>query len=348
MIVVMKRGASEEQVAHVSEKIEKFGYQVHPIIGEVRTVLAAVGTDEGKARLESLKTMPGVENVMPVLQPFKLCSREVRKEPTIIRVGEATIGNRELVVMAGPCSVESADQLFEVAHAVKAAGATILRGGAFKPRTSPYAFQGLGEEGLKLLAEARERTGLAVVTEIMDPHDLAAVVDYTDILQVGARNVQNFALLKELGRTRKPVFLKRGLSTTVEEWLMSAEYIMSEGNYEVILCERGIRTFETITRNTLDLNAVPAVKALSHLPVIVDPSHGTGRWDLVTPMALAGIACGADGLMIEVHPRPEEAWSDGYQSLTVGRFRELMVRASHVASAVGRSLTIPAAAGAKV
>ncbi len=348
MIVVMKRGATAEQIEHVTEKIVAFGYQVHPIYGEVRTVLAAVGADEGKARLESLKTMPGVEHVMPVLKPFKLCSREVKAEPTVIRVGEAVIGNREIVVMAGPCSVESREQILEVAHAVKASGAKILRGGAFKPRTSPYAFQGLGEDGLKLLAEAREQTGLAVVTEIMDPHDLPAVVDYADILQVGARNVQNFALLKALGRTRKPVFLKRGLSTTVEEWLMSAEYIMSEGNYEVILCERGIRTFETITRNTLDLNAVPAVKVLSHLPVIVDPSHGTGRWDLVTPMALAAVAAGADGLMIEVHPRPEEALSDGYQSLTIGRFRELMVRASHVAEAVARSLTIPAVAAGKV
>lgn len=348
MIVVMKRGAASEEIAHVTEKIEAFGYQVHPIYGEVRTVLAAVGTDEGKGRLEALKTLPGVENVMPVLNPFKLCSREVKGEPTVIRVGDAVIGSRELTVMAGPCSVESREQILEAAHAVKAAGAKILRGGAYKPRTSPYAFQGLGEEGLKLLAEAREQTGLAIVTEIMDPHDLPLVDEYTDIFQIGARNVQNFSLLKAVGRTRKPVFLKRGLSTTVEEWLMSAEYIMHEGNYDVILCERGIRTFETITRNTLDLNAVPAVKELTHLPVIVDPSHGTGRWDLVQPMALAAIACGADGLMIEVHPHPEEAWSDGYQSLTAGRFRELMVRASHVADAVGRSLKVPAHAGAKL
>lgn len=341
MIIVMKQGAAAEDVAAVSNKIEEFGYHVHPIYGELRTVLAAVGHDEGKARLESLKTMHGVDDVMRVLKPFKLCSREVKSENTIVRVGDVEIGGREVIVMAGPCSVESREQILEVARAVKAAGAKILRGGAFKPRTSPYSFQGLGREGLELLAEAREETGLAIVTELMDPHELALLHDFTDIIQIGARNIQNFALLKEVGKTRKPVFLKRGLSTTVEEWLMSAEYLMSEGNYDVVLCERGIRTFETATRNTLDLNAVPAVKSMSHLPVAADPAHGTGRWDLVTPMALAAVACGADALMIEVHPRPEEAWSDGYQSLTPRRFTELMARVARVAEAIGRTVAAP-------
>ncbi|HEY8450061.1 MAG TPA: 3-deoxy-7-phosphoheptulonate synthase, partial [Bacillota bacterium] len=281
--------------------------------------------------------------VLPILKPFKLVSREFRNEPTIVEVGGVAFGGEEVPIIAGPCSVESREQILAAAEAVKNAGARLLRGGAFKPRTSPYSFQGLEEEGLKLLAEARERFGLPIVTEVMSPGTVELVARYADMLQIGARNMQNFYLLREVGRSGMPVLLKRGMSATIEEWLMAAEYILSEGNFNVVLCERGLRTFETATRFTLDLNAVPVVKELSHLPVIVDPSHGTGRWSLVTPMARAAIAAGADGLIVEVHPQPEEALSDGSQSLTPERFKVLVDEVTSVAAAVGRRVAPVAA-----
>lgn len=338
MVIVMKPGAREEDLREVIARVEALGYQAHVIRGTTRSVVAAVGDERGKARLQALEALPGVESVVPILQPFKLASRETRAARTVVRVGSLEIGGDRLHVMAGPCSVESEEQLLTVARAVREAGATILRGGAFKPRTSPYAFQGLAEDGLKLLAAAREATGLKVVTEVLNPRDLDVVARYTDILQVGARNVQNFALLKEVGEIRKPVLLKRGMSTTIQEYLMSAEYILSAGNFDVILCERGIRTFETATRFTLDLNAVPVLQKLTHLPIIVDPSHGTGHWEYVPALAKAAVAVGADGLMIEVHPKPEEALSDGIQSLKPARFAQLMSDLQAVAKAVGRYL----------
>ncbi len=339
MIIVMKTGASSKQVEHVSAEIKKLGFTPHIIHGEDRKVIACVGHEKKKADLFDLQSLDGVENIVPISKPFKLASRETRKSPTIIKLkNNVTIGGPQLCIMAGPCSVESKKQILETAKSVKASGAHMLRGGAFKPRTSPYEFQGLEEEGLKLLAKARQETGLPVITEIMGPEDVELVAQYADILQVGARNVQNFSLLKELGQCQKPVFLKRGLATTIREWLLSAEYILAGGNPNVILCERGIRTFETSTRNTLDLNAVPVLREQTHLPIIVDPSHGTGSWQYVTPMALASIAAGADGLMIEVHPKPEEALSDGGQSLTFKRFNELMTRLKPLAAVLGRSL----------
>ncbi|MGH7378911.1 MAG: 3-deoxy-7-phosphoheptulonate synthase [Candidatus Methylomirabilales bacterium] len=338
MVIVMKPGAREEDLREVMARVEALGYHPHVIRGTTRSVVAAVGDERGKARLQALEALAGVESVVPILQPFKLASRETRAARTVVRVGSLEIGGDRLHVMAGPCSVESEEQLLTVARAVREAGATILRGGAFKPRTSPYAFQGLAEDGLKLLAAAREATGLKVVTEVLNPRDLEVVARYTDILQVGARNVQNFALLKEVGEIRKPVLLKRGMSTTIQEYLMSAEYILSAGNTDVILCERGIRTFETATRFTLDLNAVPVLQKLTHLPIIVDPSHGTGHWEYVPALAKAAVAVGADGLMIEVHPKPEEALSDGIQSLKPARFAHLMSDLQAVAKAVGRYL----------
>lgn len=338
MIIVMKRDANEENLGHVVEVIENLGYKAHLIRGIERTVVGAVGDERGKARLESLRTLPGVEDVVPILKPFKLVSRELRQENTEIDIDGVVIGGREVQVIAGPCSVESRDQILDIAEIVKQGGAKILRGGAFKPRTSPYSFQGLEKEGLKLLAEARERTGLKVITEVMDGHNVELVAEYADILQVGARNMQNFALLKSLGKVEKPILLKRGMMSTVQEFLMSAEYILSEGNYRLILCERGIRTFETATRSTLDLNSVPVIKEMSHLPLIVDPSHGTGRWDLVLPMAKASIAAGADGLMIEVHPHPEQAFSDGFQSLLPKRYFTLMTEIKPLVAAMGRTL----------
>ena len=332
MIIVMKAGAAQEHIDRVFEKVQELGFRVHPIYGELRTVIACVGDERGKYRLQALETLDGVENVVPILKPFKLASREWNESRTSITIpapnksslSPAVIGNGTIVVMAGPCSVESREQILLSAELVKKAGAKILRGGAFKPRTSPYAFQGLEEEGLKLLAEAREKTGLLIITEVITPTDVPLVADYADILQVGARNMQNFALLKDIGKLKKPVLLKRGQSSTLKELLMSAEYIMSQGNEQVILCERGIRTFEEYTRNTCDLSAVPALKELSHLPVIVDPSHGTGVRSLVTPLAKAAIAVGADGLIIEMHPHPETAFSDGAQSLTPEQFGSLM------------------------
>jgi 3-deoxy-7-phosphoheptulonate synthase len=338
MIIVMRSGAPEEQLQEVIRRITELGYQSHVIRGTQRSVVGAVGDERGKARLQSLESLPGVESVVPILQPFKLASREVKPEKTIIKMGDLKIGGDRLTIMAGPCSVESEAQILETAVAVKEAGAHILRGGAFKPRTSPYAFQGLEEEGLKLLAQAREKTGLYIVTEVINPKDVELVGSYADILQVGARNVQNFALLRTVGEVKKPVLLKRGMATTIKEFLMSAEYVLSQGNYEVILCERGIRTFETETRFTLDLNAVPVLQKLTHLPIFVDPSHGTGHWEYVAPMAKAAIASGADGLMIEVHMRPEEAFSDGIQSLKPKRFTSLMQELRPFAEAAGRKL----------
>ncbi len=338
MIIVLKSGSTDDQVEDVCRRIRAMGYTPHTIRGEIRTVIGAVGDDRGKERLRSLEALEIVETVTPILKPFKLASLEVKSEPTQVRVGDVVIGGKKLVVMAGPCSVESREQVLEVATRVKAAGATVLRGGAFKPRTSPYAFQGLEEEGLKYLAEARRETGLPVITEVMEPDKVAVVAEHADILQIGARNVQNFSLLRKVGESGKPVLLKRGMSTSIQEWLLSAEYVLAGGNPNVILCERGIRTFETATRFTLDLNAVPVVKRLTHLPIVVDPSHGTGHWEYVEAMACAGIAAGADGLIIEVHPRPEEALSDGPQSLKPERFAAVMERVRRVASAMDREL----------
>lgn len=325
MIVAMQAEASEEQINHVCKRIREFGYKPHVIRGEERTVIAAIGHGDKKEHIEQLKSVDGVENAFPILQPFKLVSLEIKKQRTAIRIGDVTIGDGGFVVMAGPCSVESRDQLMTTAEAVVKSGARVLRGGAYKPRTSPYDFQGLAVEGLKLLAEARSRTGLKVITEVLDTEDVVIVEEYADILQVGARNMQNFALLKRLGAVAKPVMLKRGLSATIKEFLLSAEYIVTHGNPNVILCERGIRTFETATRNTLDLAAVPLLNELTHLPVIVDPSHATGKRTLVRPLARAAVAVGADGLMAEVHPDPEQAWSDGPQSLRPEEF-DLMMR----------------------
>jgi 3-deoxy-7-phosphoheptulonate synthase len=324
MIIAMKSDATEEQIEAICESIRHYGYKPHLIRGEERVVIGAVGHGDNKDHLHNLRSQPGVADVVPILQPYKIVSREMKQEKTTVHVGDLEIGGAEFVVMAGPCSVETREQLMETAEAVKRAGAQILRGGAYKPRTSPYDFQGLEIEGLKLLAEARERTGLKIVTEVVTTEDTELVAEYADILQVGARNMQNFALLKRLGSARKPVLLKRGMSSTIKELLLSAEYIATHGNDQVILCERGIRTFETATRNTLDLAAVPLLNELSHLPVIVDPSHATGRRSLVKPAAKAAIAIGADGLIIEVHPRPQEAWSDGAQSLTLDMFEEMM------------------------
>jgi 3-deoxy-7-phosphoheptulonate synthase len=338
VIIVLKSGVTEADVEAVCRRITEMGYHPHTIRGEFKTVIGAVGEERGQPDLRILEAMETVEAVMPIQQPFKLASKEIRPTPSEVRVNGVVIGGPEVVVMAGPCSVESEPQMIEVAGAVKAAGARILRGGAYKPRTSPYAFQGLKEQGLKFLAEARKRTGLPVVTEVLETESVELVAEYADILQIGARNVQNFTLLRRVGQMGKPVLLKRGMATSLTEFLLSAEYILAAGNPDVILCERGIRTFETSTRFTLDLNAVPVLKKLCHLPVVVDPSHGTGRWDLVTPMAKAAVACGADGLIVEVHPRPEEALSDGPQSLKPSTFAQLMKELRPVVEAVGRTM----------
>lgn len=338
MIIVMEKGATKEQTEHVFDRIREMGYEVHPIYGVERTVIGAIGDERGKAQLQSLESVAGVERVVPILQPFKLVGRELKTEPTIVEVGDVRFGSEQFVVIAGPCAVETRGRTLQIAERVSKAGAKLLRGGAFKPRTSPYSFQGLEEEGLRILAEAREKTGLLIVTEVMNPQDILLVAKYADVLQVGARNMQNFGLLKQIGHLNKPVLLKRGMMATVKEWLMSAEYIVSEGNTEVILCERGIRTFEEYTRNTLDLSAVPLVKELSHLPVIVDPSHGTGVRSLVPPMAKAAVAVGADGLIIEVHPNPEEAYSDGPQSILPDEFDRLMEEIQGYLSLEGRTL----------
>jgi 3-deoxy-7-phosphoheptulonate synthase len=323
MVIVMKPEATEEQLKEVIEKIEELGYKPHVIYGATRNVIGAVGDERGKFILQSLEVLDGVEAVIPILKPYKLASKEVKREKTIISVGDVSIGGSELVIIAGPCAVEDEEQIIKTAVAVKSLGAHILRGGAYKPRTSPYAFQGLGEEGLKLIKKAGERVKMPVVTEVVNPEHVDLVCKCVDILQIGTRNAQNFELLKRVGQANKPVILKRGMSMTIKEWLMSAEYIMSEGNMNVILCERGIRTFETATRNTLDLSAIAVLKEETHLPVIVDPSHATGHAKYVLPMALAAVSAGADGLMIEVHPHPEKAFSDGPQSLNFDAFGKL-------------------------
>jgi 3-deoxy-7-phosphoheptulonate synthase len=338
MIVIMQSGATPEQVERVIERLREAGYREQVSLGEERTVIGVIGTGFPPDLGEKLEMLPGVERTHRITKPYKLASREFRPISTVVRVGDLEIGGDEFIVMAGPCSVESREQVLETAKAVKAAGARILRGGAYKPRTSPYSFQGLGEQGLEYLAEAREVTGLPIITEVLDPGDVPLVAKYTDILQLGTRNMQNFPLLRAVGAQDKPVLLKRGMSATIEEWLMAAEYILHAGNDQVILCERGIRTFETAVRNTLDLSAVPVVRKLSHLPVVVDPSHGTGKWYLVKPMALAGAAVGADGLLIEVHPNPDAALSDGPQSLNLDNFAALMADLRRVTEAVGRAV----------
>jgi 3-deoxy-7-phosphoheptulonate synthase len=336
MIVVMSARATKDDVRHVVERIEELGLKAHPSQGVERTIIGVIG-DERLVKKEQLSLLPHVEDVIPILKPYKLASREFRQENTVVTVAGIPVGGNHLAIIAGPCSVESEEQLMETALAVKAAGAHLLRGGAFKPRTSPYAFQGLGEEGLKILARAREKTGMGIVTEVMESSEVDMVAEFADLLQVGARNMHNTKLLRSLSRINKPVLLKRNFAATLNEFLMSAEYILSGGNPNVILCERGIRTFVEYTRNTLDLNIVPAVKQLSHLPIIVDPSHGTGRHDLVAPMSLASVAAGADGLIIEVHPHPAEAFSDGEQSLTPDAFSSLMKEVNAVARAVGKT-----------
>ena len=324
MVIVIEKHATESQIEHVIEWVESVGYKAHPSRGVERTIIGVVGDDRGKAQLKSAEYLPGVEKIVPILKPYKLASREAKEGNTIIRIGDLEIGGPEFIVMAGPCSIETEEQLMESAYIAKKGGAHILRGGAFKPRTSPYSFQGLEEEGLKLLKKAREKTGMPVVTEVLNTTDVDLVEEYGDILQIGARNIQNFALLKKVGHSRKPILLKRGMMTTIEELLMSAEYIISSGNDKVILCERGIRTFETATRNTLDISAVPVLKELTHLPITVDPSHAAGHWKYVLPLARSAVAVGADGLLIEVHPEPEKAFSDGIQSLKPEKFYQLM------------------------
>lgn len=337
MIIVLKMGSTAEQIEEVSTRLTEGGFKVHLSQGVEKTIMGAIG-DRQRIEALDLEALPWVEKVVPILAPYKLVSREFHPEDTIIRVGGQEIGGNTLHVMAGPCAVESRAQILESAHAVREAGATFLRGGAFKPRTSPYSFQGLEEEGLRYLAEARDETGLMVITEVIDAKDVSLVAEYADILQIGARNMQNFVLLKEVAKCGKPVLLKRGPSATLEEWMMAAEYIMAGGNYQVMFCERGIRTFESYTRNTLDLSMVPALHSLSHLPVIIDPSHGTGRWQLVHPMAKAALAAGADGLIVEVHPHPEKAVSDGKQSLTPEKFRSMMDDLARLTSALDRRL----------
>jgi len=339
-IIVLKQGATEQDLKHILKKLESRGLQANISKGTERTIVGVIG-DTSKITEEeedAIRVMPGVEDVMRILKPYKLASRDFRAENTTINVKGNIIGGKKIQVIAGPCAVENKTILMSIAEKVRDAGATFIRGGAFKPRTSPYSFQGLGEEGLKYLASARKKTGLPVVTELMDPRDIKVISKYADIIQIGARNMQNFRLLLEVGTSRKPVLLKRGLSATIKEWLMAAEYIMSKGNQDVILCERGIRTFETATRNTLDLSAVPVLKKLTHLPVFVDPSHGVGKWDLVAPMSRAAVAAGADGLVIEVHTKPEEALSDGEQSLKPDDFSRLMKELKQVASAVDREI----------
>jgi 3-deoxy-7-phosphoheptulonate synthase len=336
MIVVMKAGATEDEVGAVIGRIKELGFTPHVSQGVERCVIGCIGDERTKPRLHSLEAMAGVEHVVPILKPYKLASRQVKMTRTVLNVDGVQIGGDQVVVAAGPCSVETREQVMETAAAVQSSGARLLRGGAFKPRTSPYSFQGMGEDGLKLLVEARDITGLPIVTEVMAPEDVDLVASYADVLQIGARNAQNFPLLKRVGKTTKPVFLKRGMSSTIQEFLMAAEYILSEGNPHVILCERGIRTFETATRFTLDLSAVPVLKEESHLPVFVDPSHSSGHWRYVTPMALAAIAAGADGLLVEVHPRPAEALCDGPQALKPDTFQAMMDSLVKVAEATGR------------
>ncbi len=337
MIIVMSQNATREQTDQVEKRLSELGFKTHPIFGEIKTVIGAIG-DKRQLNPQQILSMAGVESIVPIMKPYKLVGRELKQIPTIIRIGEIEIGGPRVVVMAGPCAIENEQSFIETAFKVKEAGAAFLRGGAFKPRTSPYSFQGLETEGLKIMAAAREATGLKLITEVIDTRDVELVVNYTDIIQIGARNMQNFRLLQEVGSAKKPVLLKRGLSATIEEWLMAAEYIAASGNNRIMLCERGIRTFETATRNTLDLSSVPVVKEQSHLPIIVDPSHATGSWKYVTALSKAAIAAGADGLMIEVHQEPSCALSDGPQSLKPAKFAALMKELEPVAKAVGRTI----------
>jgi len=337
MIIVLRPDATKKDIDHLLAKVKKLGLKTMVSRGVERTIVGVIG-EEDVLRVQPLEAFPGVEKVMPILKPYKLVSREFKGKNSIVGIDGIKIGGKRIVVMAGPCSVESLDGLMTIGKSVKRSGALVLRGGAFKPRSSPYSFQGLGEEGLEYLQEVKQKTGLKIVTEVMDTRDVELVESYADILQVGARNMQNFNLLKEVGLSKKPVLLKRGIAGTIKELLMSAEYVLSNGNFDCILCERGIRTFEDATRFTLDLNAVPLIKQLTHLPVIVDPSHGTGKWNLVSDMSRAAIAAGADGLMIEVHPKPEDALSDGAQSLLPKKFSEMMKGLAPVARAVGREL----------
>jgi 3-deoxy-7-phosphoheptulonate synthase len=342
MIIVVKKEVSQSEFQEIIDTIKELGYHAHVIQGTERTVIGAVGSGRGKDKLQAMENLPGVEKVVPILQPYKLASLEVKPEKSVVPVTkDVAVGAEALAVIAGPCSVESREQIVQTAHMVRDAGATLLRGGAFKPRTSPYSFQGLEEEGLVFLKNARDETGLPIVTEVLNPADIELIAKYADVLQVGARNIQNFALLKRLGQTDKPVLLKRGMMTTIEEFLMSAEYIISSGNRNVILCERGIRTFETATRNTLDLSCIPVLRQRTHLPIIVDPSHATGHWKLIAPMAFAAVAAGADGLMCEVHPHPDHAESDGIQSLLPEKFAEMMQKVEAFAHAAGRTLLKP-------
>ncbi|MGA1846241.1 3-deoxy-7-phosphoheptulonate synthase [Deferribacter abyssi] len=337
MIIVMRPEATKKDIDFVVKKLTDYGFKTHLSEGVERTIIGAIG-DERTLRDKPLSSLPGVEKVVPILKPYKLVSKDFKKEPTVINIKGVKIGGKHIAVMAGPCSVESRELLFEVAESIYKSGARILRGGAFKPRTSPYSFQGLGEEGLKYLREVADHYGMLVITELLDPRDLDLVAKYADILQIGARNMSNFRLLKEVGKAKIPVMLKRGMCATIKEFLMAAEYIASEGNYDIILCERGIRSFDTETRNILDLAAVPVIKNVSHLPIIVDPSHGTGRRDCILPMAQAAIAAGADGLMIEVHPRPSEALSDGDQSILPENFDVLMRRVRVIAATIEKHL----------
>lgn len=338
MIIVLRPDATEEQINHIIDRVQKLGLKSHVSKGTERTIIGVIGPED-ILRVTPLEVFPGVEQVMPVLAPYKLVSREFRKENSVINLGKGVkIGAEKLVVMAGPCAIENLETLYDIASKVKKAGASVLRGGAFKPRTSPYSFQGLGEEGLKYLKKVGDELGLVTVSEVMDCRDVELVSGFADILQIGARNMQNFNLLKEVGLTKKPVLLKRGLSSTVKELLMSAEYILSGGNFNVILCERGIRTFEDSTRSTLDISAIPVVKQLSHLPIIVDPSHAAGKWGLIAPLSKAAVACGADGLIIEVHSHPEDALSDGAQSLLPSNFAQLMDELKTLARTVGREI----------
>ena len=338
MIILMKKNATQEQIDHVIEWIASVGYKPHLSQGVERTLIGAIGDERGKVQLMSAVSLPGVEKVVPILKPYKLAGREFQENDTVVRVGDVSIGGGEFTVIAGPCSVESEEQMMECGYVAKKAGAKILRGGAFKPRTSPYSFQGMEEEGLKLLKKVGERTGMPVVTEVMNTTDVDLIEEYSDILQIGARNVQNFALLKKVGRSRRPILLKRGMMTTIEELLMSAEYILSGGNGQVILCERGIRTFETATRNTLDISAVPVLRELTHLPVIIDPSHAAGHAKYVIPLTRAAVAVGADGVIVEIHPEPEKAVCDGPQSLRPEQFYRLMDEVNLIRDAMRRGI----------
>lgn len=339
MIIVLKPGATPEQVEHITVKVKALGLTPHVSVGAERTIIGVIGPED-VLRVTPLEAFAGVESVIPVLAPFRLVSREFKKEDSVIDLGKGvTIGGKEIVVMGGPCTIENIDSLFEIASEVKKSGATVLRGGAFKPRTSPYAFQGLGKTGLEMLRKVGAELGLVTVSEVMDSRDVSLVADYVDVLQIGCRNMQNFNLLKEVGATKKPVLLKRGMASTVKDLLMSAEYILSGGNFSVILCERGIRTFEDSTRNTLDISAVPVVKQLSHLPIIVDPSHAAGKWSWVPALSKAAVAAGADGLIIEVHNHPEDAVSDGAQSLVPDKFNKLISELKGIAHSVGRKIS---------